>query len=113
MNSLINESNKSGFQGLTVAAFESRQSREMEDLITRHGGRPMVAPSMREIPLSENKQAFEVFEKIQEKHFDLIILMTGVGTRTLFHVLEEKYPPSHIKQALKRLALVARGPKSV
>ncbi len=113
MPSKINESNKSGFQGLTVAAFESRQSREMEDLISRHGGRPMVAPSMREIPLSENKQAFEVFEKIQEKHFDVIILMTGVGTRALFHVLEGKFPPSHIKTAMKRLALVARGPKSV
>ena len=34
-----------GFNGLTVAAFESRMAAEMTRLIERHGGKPLVAPA--------------------------------------------------------------------
>src|SRR6266508_1152372 len=48
-----------GFDGRLVAAFESRLATEMARLIEHHGGRPMVAPSMREIPLEENREALD------------------------------------------------------
>jgi uroporphyrinogen decarboxylase len=102
-----------GFNGLTVAAFESRMAKEMEDLISRQGGMPKVAPSMREIPLSENKQAFHFFENLQQGNIDLVIFMTGVGTRALFQALEAHYASSRIQKAFKHASLVARGPKSV
>ena len=54
---MIPEQLKTGFQGLRVGALESRMAPEMERLITRHGGIPMVAPSMQEVPLSEHPQA--------------------------------------------------------
>ena len=37
---------KTGFQGLLVGALESRMATEMERLIIRHGGVPVVAPSI-------------------------------------------------------------------
>ncbi len=107
------ETEMQGFNGLTVAAFESRMAKEMEDLIVRHSGVPKVAPSMREIPLSENKPAFNFFENLQQGNIDIVIFMTGVGTRTLFQALESNYAPSRIQKAFKHASLVARGPKSV
>jgi uroporphyrinogen decarboxylase len=113
MTNLLHQTDKQGFAGLTVAAFESRMGKEMAELITRHGGLPQVAPSMREIPLSENKEAFTFFEALQKEHFDLVVLMTGVGTKSLFQTLESKFPMSHIVNAFKRTTLAARGPKPV
>jgi uroporphyrinogen decarboxylase len=107
------EKTGAGLTGLTVAAFESRMAEEMSDLITRHGGIPRVAPSMREIPLTDNKEAFEFFERLKEKPLDLIVFMTGTGTRTLFQALLAKYPKSLVEKAFKRVTLAARGPKSV
>lgn len=112
MNSASEPIIEKGLNGLTVASFESRMGREMESLILRAGGTARVAASMREIPISENQQAFDFFEKLKAGHFNQVILLTGVGTRSLLQILEEKYPPSHIHNAFKATALVARGPKS-
>ncbi len=47
------ESNlKSSLEGLRIVSFESRRAREMAELIRNYGGEPIIAPSMREIPLS-------------------------------------------------------------
>ena len=100
-----------GLEGLTVAAFESRMAPDMEKLIAKHGGIPRVAPSMREVPLSQNKQAFAFFDALQQGAVDILVLMTGGGTRTLFQALETQYAKSRIQKAFKHLTLVARGPK--
>ncbi|NIS74355.1 MAG: antitermination regulator, partial [Deltaproteobacteria bacterium] len=71
------------FNGLRVTAFESRRAREIEKLIRYHGGVPRVAPSMREVPLSESKEAIKFAEEMFDGKFDIVILMTGVGTRSL------------------------------
>jgi len=77
-----------GFGGLVVAAFESRRAKEIAALIANYGGIPLVAPSMREIPLEENPAAFAFAEQLFAKRVDAVILMTGVGTETLVEVLE-------------------------
>ena len=102
-----------GFNGLTIAAFESRMATEMTRLIERHGGKPIVAPSMREIPLEENPKALDFGERLLNGKFDMVILLTGVGTRTLVQVLQTKFSLDSIQQALGLAVLVARGPKSV
>jgi uroporphyrinogen decarboxylase len=107
------ENESQGFNGLTVAAFESRMASEMENLITRQGGVPRVAPSMREVPLEDHRDAFAFFERLLERPLDVMVFMTGVGTRTLFQALETKYPKSLIQKAFKRIRLAARGPKAV
>ena len=42
-----------------------------------------MAPSMREVPLAENPEAFSFFRRLRAGEFDLVILLTGVGTRAL------------------------------
>ena len=46
-----------GLTGLRVVSFESRRSAEVAELIRNHGGTPMQAPSMREIPLADQHEA--------------------------------------------------------
>jgi len=102
-----------GFNGLQVAAFESRMAAEMTRLITRYGGQPLVAPSMREIPLEDNHAVFQFGEQLLAGQFDMVILLTGVGTRTMVEALKTRQPLDSIKAALARVSLVARGPKPI
>jgi uroporphyrinogen-III synthase len=102
---------KTGFQGLRVGALESRMALEMERLITRYGGIPVVAPSMQEIPLSDHPQALAFGETLLSGEIDLVVFLTGVGCRTLLDILETQFPLDAIKNALQNTILVLRGPK--
>jgi len=102
-----------GFAGLRVLAFESRRNREMAKLISNHGGRPIVAPSMREVPLESNTEALTFARSLVTGDVDIIIFLTGVGTRALARVMETVVPRQEIVDALRRVPVVARGPKPV
>jgi uroporphyrinogen-III synthase len=102
-----------GFSNLRVAAFESRMADDMARLIARYGGDPLVAPSMQEIPLEDNHEALQFGEQLLTGRIDMLILLTGVGTRTLVEVLQTRHPREAITAALGRVTLVARGPKPV
>lgn len=104
---------KIGFDGLEVVSFESRMATEMAAIIQKFGGVPLVAPSMREVPLEENRDAFKFGEELFAGRLDAVILMTGVGTRTLVSVLETRYSKEQIVAALSKTTLIVRGPKSL
>lgn len=104
---------KSGLAGLRVLALESRRAQEMAKLIENYGGHPIVAPSMREIPLESNTQALAFARNLIAGGFDMVIFLTGVGTRALARVVETAYPLDDFRAALNKIAVVARGPKSV
>lgn len=99
------------FDALRVLSFESRRSVEIERLIRSQGGEPFVAPSMREVPLSDNPLAFEFAKKLFRGDFEMMILLTGVGTRLLNDVLSTRYPEESFKNALRALTVVTRGSK--
>lgn len=99
------------FDGLRVIAFESRRANEIAELIRRQGGDPFVAPSMREVPLEDNHEAFAFAERLFRGEFDMMILLTGVGAKALNKVLASRYPEQQFAEALRKIAVVARGPK--
>lgn len=101
------------FQGLTVAAFESRMAKEMENLIRRYGGNPLVAPALREIPLEDNSAALRFGARLLTEQIDILVLLTGVGTKALFDILQTRHTLPDIIAALRQTVLVARGPKPV
>lgn len=109
----MDTSSQTSLQGLKVVSFESRRSKEMAELIRRYGGEPIVAPSLRELPLGENDAALQLLPELEAGKFDLLILMTGVGTRMLNEVLLTRYSQERISAALRRARLIARGPKPV
>jgi uroporphyrinogen-III synthase len=101
------------FAGLRVLALESRRSAEMAELIRRKGGEPFVAPSMREAPLDQNEAVFQFAERLFTGEYDMVILLTGVGTRQLYRLLATRFPETRFADSLRRITVVARGPKPV
>jgi uroporphyrinogen-III synthase len=101
------------FHGLRVLSFESRMATDMARLIRRHGGEPVVVPALREIPipLQDNGAVFRFGVKLILHQVDILILMTGVGAKALFEVLQTRYPLAEIIEALKKTIVVTRGPK--
>ena len=102
---------QAGFGGLRVVAFESRMAEQMAQLIERHGGRPLVAPSMREVPLERNTDVLQFGERLLAGELALVILLTGVGTRFMLKVLDTRWPREQTVAALGKTLLVVRGPK--
>jgi uroporphyrinogen-III synthase len=107
--------NESDFGGLRIAAFESRMANEMTRLIERYKGTPLVAPALREvpIPLQDNGAVFRLGAKLMLEQVDLLVLMTGSGTKALFDLLQIRYPMADLAAAVKKTIVVARGPKPV
>ncbi|HEV7969074.1 MAG TPA: uroporphyrinogen-III synthase [Candidatus Acidoferrales bacterium] len=104
---------KKNFAGLRVLSLESRRGTEMGKLIASFGGEAVVAPSMREIPLESNTEALAFGRKLFEGGFNMVIFLTGGGTRALARVVETIYPLEQYFAELRKIAVVARGPKPV
>ena len=102
---------KASLAGLRVLSLESRRAPEMAKLIASYGGQAIVAPSMREVPLETNTEALAFATKLLRGEFDMVIFLTGVGTRALARVVETIYPLSEYVARLRDIAVIARGPK--
>jgi uroporphyrinogen-III synthase len=100
-----------GFQGLRVLALESRRAAETQAMIARHGGEPIVAPALRELPLDSNGPALEFGAALLLDEIDIAVFLTGAGVRALFDVLDRAHPGGVIREALARTRVAARGPK--
>jgi len=98
---------------MRVLALESRRAAEIAELIRRQGGVPFVAPSVREAPLEQNAEAFRFAELLFGGGIEMMMLLTGVGTRQLNRVLAARYGEGEFAAALRRVTVAARGPKPV
>ncbi len=103
----------SALKGFRLVTFESRQAAAMTELIRKQGGECLSAPSMKEVPLEHNTEAFLFAEKLFQNKIDVLICLTGVGTRALIQTLEPKYGRDRVVQGLSVPVVVARGPKPV
>lgn len=97
--------------GLRVTAFEARMAGPMADLIAKHGGTPVEAPALREIPLGDNPGTVAFARRLMAGGFDAVIFLTGVGTRYLAQAIEQEIPRDDWLAALARVKVIARGPK--
>ena len=69
---------------------------------------------MREVPLESNTEALAFADALERGEFDLVILLTGVGTRALLATVERvRGSRDRFVEALRRTKVVARGPKPV
>jgi uroporphyrinogen-III synthase len=100
-------------RGLHVIAFESRRAAELEQLLARHEATVVAAPALREVPIEENAHAIELVTRLEEGTLDVLILLTGVGTRALVEAVQPRCPTERLVELLRRVKIVARGPKPV
>ncbi len=96
---------------MRLVFFESRFPGAISDLIKLQGGIPVSAPSMKEVPLAENPEAFQFAGRLLQGEVQGVIFLTGVGARYLLETLETRYKKDDILAALKKVFIIVRGPK--
>ena len=101
------------FQGLRVAALESRRRDEFARLIERFSGVPFVSPSMREIAIDRNKEAVDFAYRIMTGEIGVVIFLTGVGFRHFLSAVEKHVDKQRLIDAMSDIVTIARGPKPV
>lgn len=100
------------FKAARVLILESRRAREMASIVTSYGGVPISAPSMREVPLESNTEAAGAARAVIDGGFDVVILLTGVGTRAWIDVADRVCGAREpFIEALRRVKVAVRGPK--
>ena len=100
-----------GFGGIRVLGFESRRSLEMMKLIENNGGKAMVVPATREVFSAFHAGLSEFAASLLNGNLDIVIFLTGVGTRALAQAMEAFCSRGELVAALGRVSVVARGPK--
>src|SRR5688572_24227109 len=101
------------FANLRVAALESRNAAEIARLIEKFGGRPFVSPSMREVPIEQNREAIDFANRLITGGIDVMIFLTGVGFRHLLAAVEKHVDRQRYLDALSDITTICRGPKPV
>ncbi len=99
------------FNGAKILAFESRRAKEIGELIRINGGEPIVAPALIEVPIEENEEALAFADRLYAGGFDMVIFLTGVGARYLHRVIVIRDGEPRFLAALRKIAVVVRGPK--
>lgn len=92
---------------------EARRASEMASLITRHGGVPYSAPALKEVPLENQTEVADFIDRLITGPVDIVIFLTGVGTRALLEAASTLSRLDEALDALQHMTVVARGPKPV
>src|SRR5439155_9568 len=67
--------------GLRLVSFEARRAEELATMLVRHGAEVVRAPALREEPLGPSAATLELARRLEAGEVDLVVLLTGVGTR--------------------------------
>lgn len=98
--------------GLRIVSFESRRAQDLALLVRRSGGEVLYAPSMRQIPLADERGILEFGARLFEGECDALVLLTGVGTTILVDALSTRWPRASVLERLGKTPLLCRGPKT-
>ena len=101
------------FNGLRIASFESRRRDEMQRMIEKFGGIPFVSPTLREVPVAENREAIDFAYQVITGQINIAIFLTGVGFKHLLTAIEKHLDKQRFLDALSDIVTIVRGPKPV
>ncbi|RMG34150.1 MAG: uroporphyrinogen-III synthase [Planctomycetota bacterium] len=104
-------SDQRGQPCLRICCFESRRAEEVRQLIERRGGEAIIAPSMQEVPLEDNRPALDFARRVAAGEIDAVIWMTGVGAQTLLETVRQHGDWQAFTDGLQRAVQIVRGPK--
>ena len=107
------QTNQQSLAGLCVVTFEARMGNEARRLFERHAATVISAPAIQEVPLADQTSALQFGAQLMSSQVEVLVLLTGVGTRMLIEVLCARWGRSEVLSAFKHAQLVCRGPKPV
>jgi uroporphyrinogen-III synthase len=98
--------------GYTVGVTADRRAEEQAQLLERRGARVVHGPTIRTLPLSEEEALRHATESVIADPPDVVVLITGLGTRGWFAAAESLGLGEALHTALLPAAIYARGPKA-
>ena len=100
--------------GAVVGITAARSAVAQAEQIRRCGGEPVVAPTLSTAPADEGYQRAAVsrfLDRLVAGEIDLVILLTGVGTRALISAADELGRRAELRAGLERARVLTRGYK--
>ncbi|MEV0649672.1 uroporphyrinogen-III synthase [Phytomonospora sp. NPDC050363] len=99
--------------GYTVAVTAQRRSDEQTAMLVRRGARVVAAPTVRIVPLSDDRDLRAATEDLLRDPPDITVATTGIGFRGWLETAEGWGLGERLREALGRGRLWARGPKAL
>lgn len=96
--------------GRRIVLLESRMASELAGLVARHGGRPVPAPALREVP-SEDGSVPRFLTELQAGRLAVVVFLTGVGAQAVLDTAFALGQAEETLAGLRRTRVVCRGPK--
>ncbi|HXM54082.1 MAG TPA: uroporphyrinogen-III synthase [Candidatus Dormibacteraeota bacterium] len=90
---------------------QTRHAHEFAALLERQGGRPLLAPCLREVRNEDDDELRATLREVVATPVHVFVFQTGVGTRALFDLAAEAGLDQALADAARQAYVVARGPK--
>lgn len=95
----------------TIAILETRLGKQLSELVAKHGGKPVHAPALAEVPAVEPNAIAALVRGIEARPAKLAIFQTGVGTTALFAATDSLGLTDKLLGLLAGMTVAVRGPK--
>jgi uroporphyrinogen-III synthase len=94
-----------------VAILEARLGKQLIELVEKRGGVPMHAPALAELPDLDAAKIGALVASLEAAPAQVAVFQTGVGTQALFKATDALGVTNKLLDELKKMVVVARGPK--
>ena len=98
--------------GFRIGITGDRRSEEQAELLLRRGAEVVHAPVMHTDLLTDADATLAATHAVLAAGIDVVVLTTGIGTRSWFGVAEVAGLDEDLREACGRAAVLARGPKA-
>lgn len=98
--------------GSCVAVTADRRAEEQVALLERRGADVLLAPTVRTVPLVDDERLAAALDAVITEPPDVLVLLTGIGTRAMFAAAESMGRDGQLLDALADSLVIARGPKA-
>jgi len=98
--------------GFVVGVTGHRRADEQADMLAKRGASVLVGPVMQSVPLDDLDATIGATREIVDTSVDVVVLTTGVGTRSWMGVAELAGLDDQLITATRGAYVMARGPKA-
>lgn len=109
----MNEPASRPLAGYTIGITGHRRWEEQAEMLSRRGARVLHGPTMATTLLGDLDETVAVTRRVLESPVDVVVLTTGIGTRSWFAAAESVGLDEPLREALNAARIVVRGPKAL
>lgn len=98
--------------GFTIGITGHRRAAEQAEMLTKRGADVVLGPVMQTVALDDADATTRATEAVLAAPVDIVVLTTGVGTRSWLGVAESAGLDGALRKACAGATVLARGPKA-